>query len=239
MMREIGQGPGQDKEELPDLWSLVEGDMTDAFRDRGRVAGALVLATLTETNYSPTIGGETITRPAETEAEQESMGRAALLLLQAQEVPRKGIRPVSPKTYETGYRGIWRLVRPRRGDSYIDQQNFAVGLQESGAVMGIRIRGIEQAGRIVEGAPPALRAIPLDDLPEQDSDNLASVRLVTDSGRLIWAYGRQRRDGPDLWLPRGTDALRSGKRLGRPAGELVNQVLPERLAELMTKHARR
>lgn len=223
----------------------ITGQIEDNFAHRGTDVARLVLATLTETPYSPTIGGvrfavelpnghghETPDTPLE--------ARVALRAYIGARVP--GAAALRLQRYPTNYRGILRGLLPRRRDPRVYKDAFEEGLAgEAEHRAGLTLTA-DLARRIVNGAPKNINGIRLTDRNITTPDSCQTTHpLITEHGRVLTvrSLSYTAGDKTDTWyfLPQTTDRL--DERGGRAPGPGMGRLISERVVDLRTAHTAR
>lgn len=225
----------------------INDTLTENFAKRGRMAGELVLATLTETPYHPAIDGigfgievsnvyegygddEAATKDTVDEA------RDALAEFLTADVP--GSRRVGLESYPTRYLSLLRDVAPTRRTPKVHTAAFEEALVETSRSKGIQVAGPGQAIEIIRRAPKYIELLRLTGNVPRHFDEPLLVDAVTLQGRIVNTRVVKRlsifKDYYQVGMP---EDIKS--RGGRAPGSTIARRIEDRVVDLRTRRTKR
>lgn len=225
----------------------INDELLANFTDRGRMAAALVLVTLTETPYTPVIDG----RQFEVEVSNRFHGygddsvatpdtvdeaREALAEFMAADVP--GSKRVGLETYKTRYTDLLDDVLPGRKTPKAQRYAFDEALVETARKREVQVASPHQALEIITRAPKRISVLRLTtDIPRYGGET-SSNEAVTEDGRMVRVvtYKRNTLGGwsYEKYLP---TAIRN--RGGSAPGSRIVSDIERRVLDLRTGQTKR
>lgn len=220
--------------------------------ERGTLASQLLVASLTESPYTPVIGGvryglEVSNRYVGQGAGDEADGgvpdtvdeaRIALAEFISAKVP--GARRLHLPSYSTQYSYIWRCLKPglRATSQYKDA--FEEAFVESSRRSGVEIPSPEVGKKIIKGAPRKIRALAFSDHRAGYSYEGVGQRhdAVTEAGHIVTVYSRRSFMQPYVSRFFTANVHSLGSRGGRAPGSTIPRRIEKRVIDLRTRHTK-
>lgn len=171
--------------------AAITDQLTVNYQQRGTQAAGLVVATLTETPFTPEIDGQTFGITISNRYKGAGEGEATDTVIEAKELLAEmigarvpGSSRVSLDTYRTDYRSIWSRVKPglRAPDRY--HRAFDEALVEELRSQGVAVAEPEQAQKIIHQAPKKLAVLRLSDVSSSPGTEM-SYDAVTAEGHML------------------------------------------------------
>ncbi len=238
--------------EVYDASQKLTDETTANFEERGRFAADLLIATLTETPYTPVIDGVRYEVPVANrymgvgveEGEEQEVtdtvdeARVALAEFLAAKVP--GSRSIRLRRYKTKYQKIYDDLSASGRAERPYQSAFDEAFVESARRKQVDLSSPQVGKLIIARAPHVLYALPLE---ERDGRYTASNRqrhdAITEAGRLITVISYQEYSGRPIkhYLSQVSRNL-STERRGRAPGSTISHKIEERVVDLRTRHTK-
>lgn len=225
----------------------INDELLANFTDRGRMAAALVLVTLTETPYTPVIDG----RQFAVEVSNRYVGagddeadtpdtvdeaREALAEFLAADVP--GSKRHKLAVYKTNYNTLLDEVLPERKTPASQKAAFDEALVESARSRDIQVTSPRQALEIVRRAPKRVALLRLTTYEPEYYFSVASNDAVTEHGHIITTNTSKRSSLSGTmynhYLPTSIQ-----KRGGRAPGSRIVSDIEQRVIGLRTSQTKR
>lgn len=223
----------------------INEEILSNYATRGEDAARLVIATLTESPYTPTIdgtrfevevsnvyrgGGEDMPDGPDTVVE----ARDALSEFLNAEVP--GAKRLRLLALKTDYGKILKDLSPERKANSSQRGAFNEALVERVRRYNVAVSSPEQALMIVAGAPKWLELLKLTDDTPSYSGRTVSNEAVTADGRMVTTHSIRKSSLSTPWDVLPTNVRTRG---GKAPGSGIVSTIERRVLDLRTKHTRR
>lgn len=229
----------------------LERATTGHIEERARYAADLLIATLTETPYTPTIDGvryeiEVSNRYSGNGVEEgdesvtDTVDEARLALAEFVTARVAGTEPVSLRRYKTRYKQILKALVPHSRGERAYSSSFDEAFVEDARGRGVDVPSPEVGRRIILDAPRSLLALPL---RGHNYDYLANDRQVSDAvtedGRIVKtvSYNRYHFKPTYHYLETKPSRLSSDRRGTAPGSTIVSRI-EDRVVDLRTQGSR-
>jgi len=207
---------------MSDPAALIDGVLIGNFAGRGESAAKLVVASLTESSYEPTIGGTRFgikvserflpsdyeyadVMPQDDET-TDTVDIAAQVLRDLIDARVSGSRRLYLDTYRTHYRGLLRRLKPGLRTSGPHLAAFEESFVYSLRSRDVPVRNPGQGYALVTHAPRSISGLRLSDTSKYDRGSRHD--MVTSDGRLVRLDGKQDIfSPPKYWLPTDTGEI--------------------------------
>lgn len=217
------------------------------FTDRGCMVATLVLATLTETPYTPEIDGRKFEiavsnsyaglgdNSAET---PDTVDEAREALTEFLTADVAGSKRVGLESYKTEYTGLLEDVLPGRKTPHSQRYAFEEALVEHTRSRAIQVASPQQALEIIRQAPRRINVLSLTaNVPRYRGDTTMN-QAVTEDGRIVDVITRKqdtiRSFAYERYLPRAIPS-----RGGRAPGSRIVSDIERRIIDLRTGQTKR
>lgn len=178
----------------------LQDELLSNYADRGTTAAGLVLATLTETPYAPTINGTTFKHEVSNrysgygdEADQspDTVEEAKEVLAEFLSADVDGTKKIKLDTFSTNYVGILKKYLPERSASKAHKDAFDESLVESARRKGIEVASPQDALEIIRKAPKELRVLRFSHSEPATTSHIEVNEAISEDGRMLNTYTRK------------------------------------------------
>lgn len=223
----------------------LSDELTKNYQEHGIRAAKLVVATLTESPYAPTIDGQTFDIPVTNtytgrgadEAEGEDTvitARTALREYLNADVP--GTKKIKLRSLDAGYSQLLDDVLPRRRTPRPFRSAFEEAMVDTlRSKYNLPVTSPAQALEIVNRAPRKLSVLRLDALRSDSGRQDYTLDAVTEQGRIVSARIFNKSYDGHLIMGMPEKITNRG---GRAPGSTIVRTIKERVTELRTAHTR-
>lgn len=225
----------------------LQDELLTNYTDRGTTAAGLVLATLTETPYAPTINGTTFEHEVsnrylgygdKADHSPDTVEEAKEVLAEFLSADVDGTKKIKLDTFSTNYVTILKKYLPERRASKAHRDAFEESLVESTRRKGIEVASPQDALEIIRNAPKAIRVLRFSNNVPLTTSQVEVNEAVSEDGRMLKTYTSKTIGLLGTYY---ADYL-SGKvsnRGGRAPGSTVSHQIQRRIIDLRTGATRR
>lgn len=237
----------QGKIELYGASTHLADAITSNFTDRGIDAARLLVATLTETPYTPTFEGRRFEIEVsnryrgigdDESSTPDTVDEAKEALAEFVHARVKGTRRIHLDHLGTGYRRMLGRIEPSWRDAEPYRNAFDEAMVEESRKLGVDVASPTEARNIILHAPRTITGLLL---TSRDTWGLRSVttadhKMVTEDGRIVQAQSTHSLllEIPKYFMPREIQ-----RRGGRAPGSGIVSEIRDRAVSLRTKHTSR
>lgn len=226
--------------------------ITANFAERGRLAARLLVVTLTETPYTPTIGrvqyevpvtnrysGEGVEEGEELSV-TDTVDEARIALAEFVSAPVPDADRLRLRRYKTRYTKMLDELTPSWRTDALYKNTFNESFVQSARSRGVNIPSPRVGELIIKGAPTTLQALSLEG---HASGYLASRTqkhdAVTRDGRIVTVYTREKYSTNTIehFLATNVELLNSD-RGGRAPGSTIAHKIEERVVNLRSRSSK-